>query len=675
MTSFLVKLMKLLKWPIFVFLFVTFATTLVFFFPGLLINTSIMQTLLTQIDPQHSFHQLNLQIKSQGWFDRQVVANVEEFNGNFWGYKIKIGHLELDAKISTKPKQPEINEVSKLTLNSIALLLPDKNIEVSKNSSFELNPALYTKILSPLKSTRLGAIRISDFKIIPNKSSAFSLETSVFDSGTSNRNAIAKFLISNHGKKETEIGLHLKPDWKSHELEIEAKIDLVNFHFFINSTHKLTNSLPSGKIDINFKNSEKIFSETKGVGCNYQFKHQEASSLPSFYLSCKGDQHLDLKASIDLRKKLQQSEVKAGIILKNPVKFLSNISSKIEIPAPFNALKGQIDCSFSFKSLGEFTTSLPFTCKNRLDDGDQFFLHSTVKSKVTLNRKFQPSAIDLDLDLDKVAIVLPNIDPYAPEIGMSEDSRIVLSEDLSPKATSEKIEKQSVIATNVNINSSQPILVKSNLLNEPLPIYLNLKSANSNLSGGISIKNHELSLVKRKIILESVKISFDKNSEIPKLSGSVRFASKIYMIRLVLDGTVKEPIFYFTSEPALSDEEIIAYILFGSHPEYLEQEDLRSVSNTQAALANSAVSLISMYYLTSTPVERVGFDPATNYLSAQISPIEGVSISVGTIQDTQNDITLRKYLGNGWSIETKYLQSVRQNSGKAIGLLRWGKRY
>jgi hypothetical protein len=90
-------------------------------------------------------------------------------------------------------------------------------------------------------------------------------------------------------------------------------------------------------------------------------------------------------------------------------------------------------------------------------------------------------------------------------------------------------------------------------------------------------------------------------------------------------------------------------------------------------MADSAIGLVTMYYLASTPVESIGYNPETKGFTAKVKLRQGLSLVVGTGEASQ-EVGLRKRIGRNWTVETTAITDDEAGK-KGVAMLRWGKRY
>ena len=179
--------------------------------------------------------------------------------------------------------------------------------------------------------------------------------------------------------------------------------------------------------------------------------------------------------------------------------------------------------------------------------------------------------------------------------------------------------------------------------------------------------------MRRKATVKDLKIHFLESDE-EKISGKIQINNNDYLVFLNISGSLKKPSFTFESEPYLSKKDIIALILFGKIQSELNEEGLKTVEDTKSAVVGEAISLLSMYYLASTPVESVSYDPQSGVFSAKIKIAQGLSISLGESFGNKRLAKIRKVLGANWIIETGFLKD-ENTKGKSVTMLKWVKKY
>ncbi|SMF05695.1 translocation/assembly module TamB domain-containing protein [Pseudobacteriovorax antillogorgiicola] len=349
------------------------------------------------------------------------------------------------------------------------------------------------------------------------------------------------------------------------------------------------------------------------------------------------------------------------------------------VPAPFNGLDGPARCHIKGDYSKNFTTNeFPLVCKLDLASSTQK-LHIDSDGKVQLIREGEDLRPHLDFDIliDGIELVAPTMQPGTPMPALTPDERIVMSDpkdQKQPKASPEK----SPVSYNLRIKTKKAdsIKIHSNLLKEPVPINVDLLlTHDSPLTGKVAVQDFPLELLRRQAQIRYLRVNFNREGDKAGLDGLIEFENNDYKIAMELFGTLDKPEYRLTSDPPMSDKDLMAILLFGKHPDVLDPDKLKSVGETRAAIADGAISLISMYYLASTPIESVGYSPHSGLLSAKVNVQEGLSLTLGTDGDEQRQVGLRKRLGAGWVVDTSFVSDGDSSLTRTIAMLKWGRRY
>ena len=119
----------------------------------------------------------------------------------------------------------------------------------------------------------------------------------------------------------------------------------------------------------------------------------------------------------------------------------------------------------------------------------------------------------------------------------------------------------------------------------------------------------------------------------------------------------------------MSQADIVAMLLFGKSPEQLDSDQQSSAANAQTAAANSAFGLASLYLLASTPVEYVGYDPASRTYTVKFRLPGGATLQMGS-DDQSRGVQLRKRISSHLAVQTE-LTSTQTQGDIVTTLLEW----
>jgi hypothetical protein len=130
-----------------------------------------------------------------------------------------------------------------------------------------------------------------------------------------------------------------------------------------------------------------------------------------------------------------------------------------------------------------------------------------------------------------------------------------------------------------------------------------------------------------------------------------------------------------TSDPPLDQSDIISVLLFNQTATELDSDETNSVASTQSAVTSRALGLFSILTLSSTPVEAVNFNPSTGIYSARVKLANGLTATVGTDWDHNQEVALRKRLGKNFVLSTILLNDPDTNTQTREALIEWFKRF
>jgi hypothetical protein len=166
-----------------------------------------------------------------------------------------------------------------------------------------------------------------------------------------------------------------------------------------------------------------------------------------------------------------------------------------------------------------------------------------------------------------------------------------------------------------------------------------------------------------------------------RVLGALRLRYADYLVRAEVSGPLELPRLTLSSDPPLPEGQLYAVLLFGRPLEELEADEGISVGSLRSAVADGALGFASLFLLASTPVESVGYDPATGFVSAKIRLGEGTSLRLGrrgAEGGAAQRIGLRRRLSRSWTLITDWTQASDSLSQEGSGLsafLEWVRRY
>lgn len=353
------------------------------------------------------------------------------------------------------------------------------------------------------------------------------------------------------------------------------------------------------------------------------------------------------------------------------VKVLEN--SPWAIPAPVRSFQGELGCTANGDiDLKNNDIAIPIHCMTALLSTRQ---ELQADGKGLFRAKKRPSGwqptLTASIQVQKAQLEVPDIDWRKSFPRLFTDKRISLEE---PGETLTKPRFNYVVS--VNTKRGAPIKLLSNLAHEPIPVELKgiRLSSQQPISGTVVVRSFGLRPLKQRASLEKFVIIFPGGGSPALLDGTFDIFNVDYTIKLAVVGTTTRPRIDIFSDPPRSQSELLSAVIFGGSSE-LSSDQMRSVEEARAAIADGAISLISMYYLAATPIDSIGYNPYTGIVRAKVKLNDRTSLTIGSDLRSQQTIGLRRRLSPNWSVETTAQHNTESEEQSERAMLRWAKRY
>jgi hypothetical protein len=382
---------------------------------------------------------------------------------------------------------------------------------------------------------------------------------------------------------------------------------------------------------------------------------------------------LKLEGNLDDLSRNWKINSRASLEVKRFEKIVQMLSgSPYAIPEPINSLNGSAVVSVS--SSGEFplrSLDFPIEFETELKSATQDF---SVKGEgeFRYSQKKAHNKLQMKITLTDVKLALPHMALGTPP-RFFPDARIQLdNRKVSAVSNDSNFEYEINIAT----APEKPLHLASNLAKSPIPLNIGLfLSSKKNSRGHCKVERFEMDLFRRHASVEYFNFKLGNEFNSSELNGEIKVAYTDYTIWILISGRADKPVVHFQSDPPLPDDKLIAILLFGRDLNVLDPGQADSVGHAQAAIANGAISLASMYLLASTPVESIGYDLSKGVFSATVRLANGTSLNVGSDLSQLNTIGVRKRLNSHWTIDTFMENAFDPTKRSLSGFLLWSDRY
>ncbi len=351
--------------------------------------------------------------------------------------------------------------------------------------------------------------------------------------------------------------------------------------------------------------------------------------------------------------------------------------TKYAVPAPIHVLKGPL--SFVIDSRGDpraARATARYAFSSDLAAGRQRLILRANGGVAAVRARGRSFEHEGTLLFKEVALELPHID-IGRTTKIVYDKRIRTDES-PPGASSASWRAAGVLPLRARLllKTEKPLILFSNLVKDPVPVALDLAATfpPGAASGTVSVRRFEVELFRRDAALEHLNVALSSGSKVGALEGLVSYKTPKAAISILILGTTEKPRIELTSVPPMKREDIIALLIFGKSPDDLDPEQAASVSNTETGLASRAFGLASLYLFGATPIERVGYDPATKTTSVSFRLPGGANLTVGSDFDQSRQLSVRKPLAPHWAIQSE-ISDQGQKSKAVATFLEWFQRY
>ncbi|MCB1214014.1 MAG: translocation/assembly module TamB domain-containing protein [Deltaproteobacteria bacterium] len=346
--------------------------------------------------------------------------------------------------------------------------------------------------------------------------------------------------------------------------------------------------------------------------------------------------------------------------------------TSIAIWAPANALQGKAELNIKGKiDLAKQKGEIPISFQTRLYSKEQK-LNTDGEGILTyyLQEKTENNHLEMALNLKEFQLALPNIELENPP-NLFQDSRFISKNNPQNKSS------QTNFSYHISIRNpkDKPGFIVSNLSQKPLPIYLDLDLLPEKIQGEITMGKSKLTLFKREAEIKKMELKLAEPFENSSINTVLNIDYADYDIRITIVGSVESPNLLFESDPPLDQDQIISILIYGKAFEELNQEDVNSVQSVAQAITDRALALGSLYFLASTPIENISYDPKSKEVEARLKISSKSSITLGTRQGETQKLGFKQGIGGNWSIDTFIENDSTKENQSGGALIEWFKRY
>ncbi len=356
------------------------------------------------------------------------------------------------------------------------------------------------------------------------------------------------------------------------------------------------------------------------------------------------------------------------------------------IPAPFESLKGPAalrvtsrgDPRRDVQSLdGRLTADLKGLGRQRLKL--RLDAKAAGRRLALPDRRLDGSA---DLVIEEASLQAPHLDPLKlPRASV--DPRIVTRRDKAKaaKAAAKRRAPRIAFSTGsvsfaLTARTAAPATIHTDLAKSPVPVAIDLRASRpgAGASGTVELRNFVVEFFRREATVERLRFALSAGSKALDLDGLVLYRAAEAVIRVRLLGSTEKPRVELDSDPPMSQDDIVAMLLFGKSPNELDADESSTLAYTRSALADKAFGLASLYLFASTPIQYVGYDPSARSYTMRFKMPGGQTLQVDSGLDATRKVQLRKRLSRNFAFQAQ-ARSHPEEGGGLTTFLEWFVRY
>lgn len=346
--------------------------------------------------------------------------------------------------------------------------------------------------------------------------------------------------------------------------------------------------------------------------------------------------------------------------------------TRYAVPAPINTLDGRLGMKTRLKwSMSH--VKLWTTAHTDLKSAHQK-ARLNLAAETTIDRRVKGGVplIEAQLVIDDLALAAPRYDVRTPP-KLIPDRRFGPIESelrVSSRPANVRLRIKTIHPASVRINT--------NLTSHAVPIGMDIvydeeSEAESKTTGWLTVGTTPVDVFRRQATVEEMRLDF-LESGLRRILVRVGVTYNDYDISVFVAGEASDPEILLVSEPPLDSDQILAVLLFGRPLNELADEERSSVTDVEAAFANAALGVASLYYLSRTPIESISYDPHRQRLTAQVGIGAGASIEFGRGADS-SVVGFQKRLSREFVFRSDVEKLGTTGEQTVSALVEWVKRF
>ena len=367
-----------------------------------------------------------------------------------------------------------------------------------------------------------------------------------------------------------------------------------------------------------------------------------------------------VKAHFKIKSVLERSEGEGQLSIE--VTDFGKMSQILEergwgLPVPLSQLKGQVSLSSNFRHEEYKRWRVPLDLKTSLTSETQKLVIS-----VSVSSKLNDKEMKITSD-----ILIKELSLHLPEFAVERFPQLNRDQRIVENRGGPDLFKYDF---GIKTETAGAIKIYSKRLKEPLSLSCQLKVSSSNpLLGWVAIEKTDVEFLKRKAAVDSIKLKLLAPVEDSSIQGLIKMHQAGYDIKILLSGTLKEPIVRFESSPILSESEIASLIIYGHRTSELDGAE--SVASVKTRVITRSMGLFSSYIFAATPIDSVIYNPDDRSLTGYLSMGRN-RISVREQDSSVKSVGIERRLFGNFFLNSRREISEESSTTTTI---EWEKRY
>lgn len=343
------------------------------------------------------------------------------------------------------------------------------------------------------------------------------------------------------------------------------------------------------------------------------------------------------------------------------------------IQAPLDILDGTISLQVNGPMLWSTENySVPLRAIVKLSSSSQL-IDLKVDADLQLSENLKSAQIDADILINSLQLELPPLTPTQGKPRIIIDKRVLRKPEPPKHSDGFRL----VLAYRLHTKEPGAIRLLSKFFKPYLPLSLDIwHSVEKENSGFIRIEEFDIVYLRRQVHVERMSIDLtDADKKIFTVDGRLSVKQTQYTVFIDIKGPTNKPNILLSSDPYLPRSEIISVLLYNRTSDQLAGSDAQTAGHVEAAIADRAIGLFGIWAFASTPIKSFSYNPATKIYTATIELADGVSTSIGTNWEEENQVALSRRVSRRWTVTAAWMPANEGEDERTKLVLQWERRF